>query len=185
NGSLTNLAYQTAVSPFPISGLSNGDYYYVVVAYNRAGQTMSNCIKITVQHLPPGDFDLSSDAGDPDKNGIFYLSWTDSDGADNYSVYTHNQFITEINGSLTNLAYQTAVSPFPISGLSNGDYYYVVVAYNQTGQTMSNCIQVTVFLSGEDGTTVIVIPGYNVIFLLSIFSFVSLIIIKKRHKSFK
>ncbi|MFX1305017.1 MAG: ABC transporter substrate-binding protein, partial [Promethearchaeota archaeon] len=140
----TALAIQTAISPFLISGLRTGEYYFVIVAYNETGQKFSNNVHITVQLPAPGNFTLSSDADDPDTNGAFNLIWTDSDGADNYSVYTHNQFITKINGSLTNLSYQTAISPFPISGLLNGDYYYVVVAYNQTGQTMSNCIKITV-----------------------------------------
>jgi branched-chain amino acid transport system substrate-binding protein len=184
NNSINNLAYQTAISPFPVFGLLNGIYYYIAVAYNGSGQTMSNCIKVTVQRPPPGDFDLDSDADDPDTNGAFNLIWTDSVGADNYSVYTHNQNITDINVvGITNLAYQTAISPFPISGLIDGDYYYVVVAYNETGHTMAKCIHITVHLSGDETPD---ISGYNWIFLISSMFIISLIILfYKRSKLIK
>ena len=181
NESLDLLADQNTLSPFPISGLSNGEYYYVVVAFNGTGQTMSDCIQITVQFPPPGDFILSSNAEDPDTNGAFDLSWTDSDGADNYSLYTHGGLITVINESVSLLANQTAISPFPFTGLSNGEYYYVVVAYNQTGQTISNCIHITVHLS-KDGDA---IPGYNVIFLISILLGCALLLSKKLRKLIK
>ena len=180
NESLAILADQNATSPFPISGLSDGVYYYVVIAYNGTGQTMSNCINITVDFPPPGDFILTSDADYPDKNGIFYLSWTDSDGADNYSIYSYNKFISEINGSLISLAHQTALSPFLVTHLLNGEFYYVAVAYNETGQTLSTNVHVTIQISESgNGDTIIIIPGYDILWLISILSLVSLFVIKK------
>ena len=175
----TALAVQSAVSPFPISGLSNGDYYFAVVAYNEKDQKFSNNVHITVGIGLPGGFTLSSDADDPDTNGAFELSWTDSEGADNFSVYTYNHPITEINGSLTNLAFQAIISSFPISGLSNGEYYYLVVAHNKMGDTLSNCIQVNVLLSGE---TSFEIPGYDCVFIYCAVLIISLVLIKKFRK---
>jgi len=135
---------ENAISPFPISGLSDGDYFYVVVAYNGTGETMSNCIHVSVLRPAPGNFLLSSDADEPDPDGAFNLTWTDSKGADNYSIYTYNSFITEINYTIGSPLSENAISPYPISGLSDGEYFYVVVAYNGTGETMSNCLKVTV-----------------------------------------
>ncbi|MBN2157544.1 MAG: hypothetical protein JW776_15970 [Candidatus Lokiarchaeota archaeon] len=58
-------------------------YYYVVTGNNDFGQKLSNCMEI-VADLNPGAFNLSSDAQSSDLDGIFTLSWTDT----NFSV-TH------------------------------------------------------------------------------------------------
>ncbi len=143
NSSLTLLADQTAISPYEIN-TPNGIYYYIVVADNNNGNTLSNCIEIIVE-LPPSSFFLSSDAGNPDIDGVFNLTWTSSSGVNNYSIYTYDQYITHINSSLTLVSYQTAVSPYEIDTLQ-GVYYYIVVAHNNYGNTLSNCISVVVEL---------------------------------------
>ncbi|MFX1573950.1 MAG: M1 family metallopeptidase [Promethearchaeota archaeon] len=135
----------------------------------------------TVGFQNPGSFTLSSDADDPDTDGAFNLIWTDSDGADNYSIYLHNSKITEINETLTTVVSQTAVSPFSITGLSSGDYYYIIVAYNETGQTMSNCIHITVKKGGADRG----IPGYNSALLIGVLFAISILIYKKVNELIK
>ena len=120
NFSVDLLADQNAIAPTHISGLSEGNYYYVAVAFNGTGQTMSNCLHIVVYLSAPEDFILSSTAGDPDIDGVFDLSWTMSFSAVNYSVYEYDHLIVEINGSLNELAYQTATLPFQITQPSNG-----------------------------------------------------------------
>lgn len=144
NNSLQLLADKSAQSPFQISGLKTGKYYCIVAAYNGTRQKLSNNVEITVERPKPGNFTLSSNAGSPDTNGVFNMTWTVSDGADNYSIFTSNHLITEINESIAILANQTGTSPFPITGLSDGVYYFVGVAYNGTGETMSNNVNVTV-----------------------------------------
>jgi len=185
NGSLDLIAYQTAMSPFPISGLIDGEYYFVVVAHNQYGNTTSNNIHITVQiaEIPPESFILSTDADFPDDDGFFNLSWTISDGVDNYSLYMHNSQITVIDSSLTLLVDQTAVSPFSVSGLSNGEYYFVVVAYNQYGDTLSNNVHVTVNIPGEPSAPGI--SGYNTFVILGIVIFTAGILFKKKKIRFK
>ncbi|MBA7631843.1 hypothetical protein ES703_39379 [subsurface metagenome] len=189
NNSLTLLENQTGVSPYLISGLSNGTYYFVVVSFNQFGNITSNCISVEVKLFPPGSFTLSTDAGNPDTNGIFNLIWTNSEGADNYSLYVYNSYITEINSSLTLLENQTAISPYSISGLINGTYYYVIVAINRFGNTCSNCIKVLVELStppppsppdddGDDESTADErgIAGYDIFLIISLIS-ISIILI--------
>jgi len=135
NNSVTNLLNQMTPSPIPITELMDGDYYYVVVAYNETGETMSNNVNVSVDLPGPGNFTLTTDADVPvDTDGAFNLNWTFSEGADNYSVFTYNGLITQINDSVTNILNQTIPSPFLITGLMDGDYYYVVVAYNETGE---------------------------------------------------
>ncbi|MFX0001043.1 MAG: ABC transporter substrate-binding protein [Candidatus Hodarchaeota archaeon] len=180
----TELAKQNAISPFPVSGLFIGDYYFVCVAYNETGQKFSNILHVVVQlpSYPPGNFTLSSDADDPDPNGNYHLIWTPAEGADSYSVYASVNYITEIGLGVVNLAYRTAVSPYPISVFSSGDYYYVVVAHNLTGTTLSNCVRITVLLAGEP---VPEIPGYNWVLLYGLASLISLILINKYNRRLK
>jgi surface protein len=63
-----------------------------------------------------GAFTLSSDAGIPDTNGLFTLSWTNSYGVANYSVYSYSGYITEINESVTILAEGITNLNLPLSG---------------------------------------------------------------------
>ena len=185
NGSLVLNADQDATTPFPISGLSDGEYYFVVVAHNQYGDTMSNNFHITVQvsQDPPPSFILSSDADFPDDDGFFNLSWAYPDGADNYSLYMHNQQITVIDSSLTLLKDQTATSPFSATGLSNGEYYFVVVAHNKYGDTLSNNVHITVNIPGEPTETVIF--GYNTLVICCITIFSAVILFNKRKKKIR
>ena len=173
----TLLAKQVVNSTFHISGLRPGEYYFTAVAYNETGQTFSNNINITVQIPPPEDFVLTSDAGNPDTNGKFNLILTISDNADNYSLYTSTSNITDITLLLTTLVSQNAESPFSISGLSNGEYYYIVEAYNEFGTTLSNCLKVKVKLSK--------IPGYQFMLLILIISVTSTIVVMNRKKKLR
>jgi len=130
---------------------------------------------------PPQVVLLSSDADNPDLDGTFDLIWTSSEHADNYSIYVYNRYITEINSSVVLLKDQIGISPYLISGLLDGTYYYVVVAFNEYGNTSSNCIQVMVSGSIDE----IIIPGYSLFILICIISIFSVIIIQRqlRHKN--
>jgi multiple sugar transport system substrate-binding protein len=133
-------------------------------------------------HASPDAFMLSSDANDPDPNGKFNLTWTYSIGADNYSIYTYNNYITNINQSLTLLANQDAISPHSISGLSNGTYYYIIVADNEYGSTLSNCIKIVVEIPKKyvppQG-----IPGYDIFYLVVILGLMYAYLIFKRFRN--
>jgi len=185
NGSLVLIADQNATSPFPITGLTDGEFHFVVVAHNQHGDTISNNLHVTVQlaQIPPGSFILSTDADFPDNDGFFNLTWTYPDGADNYSLYMDDQQITLIDSSLTLLLDQTATSPFPVTGLSNGEYYFVVVAHNKYGDTMSNNVHVTVNIPGEQ--TEPEIFGYNILLISFIAVFSVVILSRKRKMKFK
>ncbi len=168
------LAYQTASPPFQMS-LKKGDYYFRVVAYNETGETMSsNDFHVNIPG--PGPFLLTDNAVKPtDTDGNFDLIWTDSLRANNYSVYRHISKITTINDSLTLFANQTAQSPFSLTGLTNGKYYFAVAAYNEMGYTLSNNVCIVVQLPFD----------MTVIFIVSISSVVgvaSIVLVKKYPK---
>ncbi|MFX1345068.1 MAG: ABC transporter substrate-binding protein, partial [Promethearchaeota archaeon] len=109
--------------------------------------------------LVPGPFVLNSDAGTPDTNGDFNLAWTLSDGAINYTVYQYDNYITAINGSLTLLANEITDLTLPLNGYSNGIYYFIVVAHNEYGDTLSNCISVVVSLPLPGAFTLVSTAG--------------------------
>jgi hypothetical protein len=61
---------------------------------------------------------------------------------------------------------QTATSPFEIIKSSNEQYYYVAVAYNENGYTLSNNYVVTIQIPEEW------ISGYDLLIVLGICSLV-------------
>ena len=155
-----------------LTGYSNGTYYFIVVAHNDYGDTLSNCVEITVEiPPPPSAFMLSSNAGYPDNDGKFDLQWTVSSGALSYSLYHYSSYITEINSSLTLLASDITDLNFALTSYENGVYYFIVVASNDDGETLSNCIRVTVLKS---------IPGYNLLFIVAIIGAAIYLIVKKK-----
>jgi len=160
NGSLTLLLEEVATLSLPISGYSNGTYYFVAVAFNDFGNEISNCINVTVAipqppdppdppdpSDPPGNFAINSNANDPNENGNFTLEWTSSEGANNYTVYQYSRYIAKINDSLAILVVETEDLSFALIGYSNGTYYFIAVAFNDCGNCTSNCIEITVVIT--------------------------------------
>ncbi|MFX1391924.1 MAG: hypothetical protein ACFE9Z_17805, partial [Promethearchaeota archaeon] len=73
----------------------DGTYFFIVEAINAEGSTLSNCIQVDVELPgPPGAFTLTSNAGTPDDNGAFTLSWGAAAGAVTYSIYEYSRYIT-------------------------------------------------------------------------------------------
>jgi len=144
NSNITLIENQTAISPFLMSKLKTGEYFFVIQALNAHGERLSNNVYVDVDSRP-GNFTLTTDADFPiDTDGTFNLTWSVSEGADNYSIYMHDSFIAEINSNITLIENQTAVSPFLILGLLDGDYFFAVMAYNETGEKLSNNIYIEV-----------------------------------------
>ncbi len=95
----------------------------------------------------PGPFSVSTDAGNPDTNGIYNLNWTLSEGADNYSIYYDDEYISEISGTLLGHIDDIEDLGYEFTILNDAIFYYRVVAFNQTGNvSSSNCIKVTIKL---------------------------------------
>ena len=130
----------------------------------------------------PSDFLLESDAETPDNDGSFTLIWG-APGAVNYTVYEYSSYITVINSSLgLPLASEITDLYLPITGYSNGTYYFIVVAHNANGDTLSNCLIVIVGIPPEEPSDG-VIPGYPIYLLLTFFTVMTAILImKKREK---
>lgn len=126
----------------------------------------------------PGEFTLMTDAENPDTDGNVILSWTESLGAESYSLYSSHSPITYINQKLDLITHQYDNSSFEMTNLITGDYYFIVASYNASGETLSNCIHVNISLP----TT---IPGYNLFILMGILSVVVVIIIEKKWRNLR
>jgi hypothetical protein len=131
----------------------------------------------------PGDFILTSTADVPDDDGVFDLTWTDSSLADSYIVYQYDQYITDINGSLTIVATGLTDLTYPLNGYTNGTYYFIVVAVNSYGETLSNCIEIIVAIPPSEATGEI--PGYDLLLISLMVILVSSLTIKKVRKKNK
>ncbi|MFW9971893.1 MAG: extracellular solute-binding protein [Candidatus Odinarchaeota archaeon] len=140
---------------------------------DRALSQMQHDIEELIQ-LPPGSFLVTSTADDPDPDGIFNLTWAISNEARNYSVYEYDKFIDEINGSLISLINETTDLTLPLSGYPDGTYYFIVVAHNEYGDTLSNCIDVAIQIEQRN------IPGYDIMLLIFAFSLVLIVLVKKQ-----
>ena len=98
NGSVTELFNGSNALAYQITDLEVGTFYFKIIAFNVYGNTSSNCINITVFY-PPGGFLVASNASNPDNDGNFSLNWTSSERADNYSIYSHTEYIQEIDNN--------------------------------------------------------------------------------------
>lgn len=129
--------------------LDSQDILYICGSF-EPGDTNPYGIALERYHVYPEPFTFSSTAGDPDNDGEFDLNWGSPIEADNFSIYRHTSPITEINNSLHVSASYVEGSSHHLSGLSNGTYYYKVVAFNSEGnRTSSNYVEILVNVSGS------------------------------------
>ncbi len=144
NGSINEIVSGNTNRTYLLTNLARGIYYYKVISFNMYGNASSNSIRVVVQ-FPPGGFVLSQPLPVINTDGTIILSWSNSSGALNYSAYVNNVFIDDINNK-GNLIQEGLTNNSCLAGeeLVDGVYYFVVVASNEVGQTMSNCVSVTV-----------------------------------------
>ena len=143
--SLTPIA-TTSVSDYQDTIISNGTYYYVIIAGNATGNSsISNCESVEII-LPPSAPVLNAILPNPDYDGIINLNWNDVSGATEYYIYRNTSTITSVS-SLTPIA-TTSVSDYQDTIMSNGTYYYVIVAGNIAGNSsISNCESVEIIFA--------------------------------------
>lgn len=128
---------------YPINDWVSGNYYFRVFAFNSYGNTSSECINVIVERKP-GPFTITTKSTIINENVGFYVNWTTSTDANNYSLYVSRDTISEINGQCELIQKDLTNSSYLISGLEKGIYYYAAVANNDNGYTISNCLKVDV-----------------------------------------
>ena len=166
-----------------ISNYPDDTYYFVVVANNTVGGTLSNNLMVQIVHSKPGPFTLNSpNAGTPDDDGAFTLTWSQAEGAKNYTVYQYTSMITEINGSLKVVINETYSFSIGVSDLTSGTYYYIAVAKNNYGDTNTTVLMITVKIpqggGGETPPPGIPFGSYYILYMA--LGVISLVIYYKR-----
>ena len=130
-GPYTQVATQAAANDTD-TGLTNGTkYFYVVSAYNSAGQSANSAEVSATPVLPPPGVPtgLAATAG----NAQVSLTWTASSGASSYHVKR-----SAASGAETQIS-APASNSYTDSGLTNGTkYYYVVSAVNSGGESANS-----------------------------------------------
>src|SRR6266850_3330051 len=124
-----------AVTTYTDTGLTNGTrFFYVVSAYNSAGQSANSAEVNATPTAPPtpptAPTNLQATAG----NAQVSLRWTASAGATSY----HLKRSTTNGSGYVQIAAPT-VANYMDTGLVNGStYYYVVTALNSAGESTNS-----------------------------------------------
>jgi parallel beta-helix repeat protein len=98
-----------------------------------------------------GMFNLSSNVEDPDDDGKFTLSWTESENSVSYSIYYSKNNITDINDvGVTLYKKDITILNIDIDLDKDGEYYFVIVAINKHNtELLSNNILIEIDLPEE------------------------------------
>ena len=134
-GPYTQVATQAAANDTD-TGLTNGTkYFYVVSAYNSAGQSANSAEVSATPVLPPPGVPtgLAATAG----NAQVSLTWTASSGASSYHVKR-----SAASGAETQIS-APASNSYTDSGLTNGTKYYYVVSAVNSGSESANSSEVS------------------------------------------
>jgi len=130
-GPYTQIATQSGTSDTD-TGLTNGTkYFYVVSAYNSAGQSANSAEVNATPALPPPatPAGLAATPG----NGQVSLAWSASAAATSYHVKRSTS-----SGAETQISAPTSTS-YTDTGLTNGvKYFYVVSAVNSGGESANS-----------------------------------------------
>jgi surface protein len=94
----------------------------------------------------PGKFTLTTDGEDPDPNGNFWLNWTSSENADNYTVYQDGIVVATVINE----------TEYEITGLDTGTYDFIIKATNVYGEKESNKITVKVKIKDNSPTLILI-----------------------------
>jgi hypothetical protein len=136
--------YQGSSTSYDEIDLAEGDYYYGVVALNSSGiSDLSNIEHVEVFYTYPPDAPILSSIPSPDDDGDFSVFWTSVSGADEYHLYRHTSSFSTTSG--LSPIYQGSLTSYNEIDLSEGDYYYGVIALNSSGDSgLSNIEYVVV-----------------------------------------
>lgn len=140
NGSLSLLKSGLTGNIYKVINFSEGIKHYIIVAYNGYDSRISsNQLKIDIDSTPPPQyFALSTDAGFPDPDGNFTLTWAPSQYAKTYSIYVLN--VSKTNYTTHLIVADLKTFEYEITNFKNGKYYFYVVAKNEYGEAESNRI---------------------------------------------
>ena len=135
-------AAQGQTTATPVTGLTNGTYYFKVVACGNGvcGAQGPSSSAIIVLFSPATPTGLGFSQPTVSTTGSYTLNWNGSATATSYKVYLSNN----------SLQCTTSATNCPFSGKGNGTYTYYVVAINAAGPSSG---------SAQASKTVLLPPG--------------------------
>ena len=174
NGSLTEVG-TTPEFRFVDIVLSNGTFYYAVTASNMFGESspsQTESVEILVERFPPSP-PILYPSNSPTENSTYTVSWSPVEGSDNYLLFRETSMINSSEGLIPIMSGN--FTSFIESGLTDGIYYYCVVATNEFGQSELSNIDLVIIASQDDlpeykGN----IPGFSTRFLVILMGLTSL-----------
>ena len=142
-----------------------------MISFNEIVSKWSNELFVEIA-IPPGAFILDTNTTLPDNDGIFWLNWSESTGAKNYSLYwSINPGVNESDDLyIANLTNNSIL----IKGINSGIYYFRIVSCNDTGTTWSNELAIVVQRPTDN------IPFANICMIIILLGIISLFIFGKR-----
>ncbi|MFX1391503.1 MAG: SBBP repeat-containing protein [Promethearchaeota archaeon] len=115
-----------------------------ITGYTKDKMILVKNPKDKTNYSQPGIFTLTVNTTEVGINESFSLSWTDSRGAKNYSIYVHDDYIRDIGNPAVLTKEGLENTSISISGLPKGTYFYLVASYNKNGYTVSNCVYIII-----------------------------------------
>ena len=128
-----------AITTYNDLGLSLGNHYYAVTATNESGESYcstSRMVTVSSEPLsqPPNAPTITQPSFFETSSSAIHIVWSASNGADNYTLFRHTNPITEINTTIS-LLITTPGLFFDDILSSYNDYFYAVIATNETGNS--------------------------------------------------
>lgn len=154
-----NWSYGEISAGFSIWG--DDSHFYICGVVSFGDENLNELLLIKGTHFSLSKPFLRYIRPDPDLDGNVTIFWDEVEGATSYNIYRDSSNIDYISslvaiGSTTSLTYTDY-------GLSNGTYYYVIVATRDSMVSpISNCEAILVEISPETGDTEDGIPGYPI-----------------------
>jgi hypothetical protein len=113
------------------------------------GAPFGNAGKCYLLSCPlPCQFSVTSDAGSPDIDGKFTLSWQNSYNALNYEIFI--QYLSQLNTPTQCLAQNFTDTSYTLSNFKDGNYRFYIMAHNEYGTVSSNSINISVMLVDQN-----------------------------------
>ena len=153
-----------------------GTYYYAIISSNMLDNCSSfNCQSVMVLNPSQPILDIIYPLVSTD--GIIYLNWSTVAEAESYYIYRDISLITSVIG--LNPIAKVLQSNYIDNITRNGQYFYVIVAENNLGNsTMSNQVSVEVAIPGEG------IPAFEFFFAI-LYIIVVVMIGRRKDRSLK
>jgi len=149
----TNITWDGTQIEISVDGLNPGNYNYTLEIINTFGYSKSNIVFVNVEDTTnpvlTHPVDLNYSVGSQGNT----IQWNMTDlYPDTYEIYLENELLRSGSWNSTGETVSVSVDGFPV-----GEYNLTLTASDESGNTMSDSVTVTVTTTGQIDTIVIII----------------------------